>query len=111
MPADRRTKVPFTAVKASIGLGMVSCTSAFAQQSGPAATEGPVKEWASTTFNNSEITSTGWALPLATLDDRTTVRTELSYADLVPGLYLNRKFGDGAGQADLGFMNLRFRYR
>jgi hypothetical protein len=57
-------------------------------------------------FNNSEVTSTGWSLPVATLDaaGSTTVRAEVGYADATPGLYVRHAFAEGS-KVDAGFMN------
>jgi hypothetical protein len=57
-------------------------------------------------FNHSEVTGTGWSLPLASLNasNTTSLRAEVGYADATPGFYVRHTFADG-GKADLGFMN------
>jgi hypothetical protein len=110
---------PVKNLKKTVGLGMVSLTALFgryaeAQETSPPAPSPAASDTMTNNpsrlmqiFNNSEVTGTGWALPLAKLDasGSLTLRTELGYADPIPGLYVNDKFAPGAGEVDAGFMN------
>jgi hypothetical protein len=101
-----------SAVGTGLGIGLVGLSALFSERAGaqealPPAPPPPATNTLTRIFNQSEVTSTGWALPLATLNTAgtTTLRTELGYADPIPGLYLNHKFAPGAGEVDAGFMN------
>lgn len=108
MPAPELVQKFVTATQLGITIGMASASTAFGQMAEPAPPEdkpdGTFKDKMTRVFRESEVTSTGWALPLAKLGDRTTLRTEVGYGDFTPGLFVNHKLAAG-GEFDAGFMN------
>jgi hypothetical protein len=91
-----------------IGLGLAGSAALSGQDARAQETNAPagITEKMHDIFNHSEVTSTGWSLPLANLNasGSTTLRAEVGYADATPGFYLRHAFADD-GKADLGFMN------
>jgi len=108
MPAPQLLRKAFNSTQLGIATLMASYTAAFGQMAEPQQPEqkpDTLKDKAARVFNESEVTSTGWALPVAKLGTNTTLRTEVGYGDFTPGLFVNHKLGDGRGEIDAGFMN------
>ncbi len=109
MSAPKFVRTLFNKTQVALGVGLASYTAAFgqmAEQQLPK--ENPddgFKDRIKRVFNESEVTSTGWALPVAKLGEATTLRTEVGYGDFTPGLFVNHKLAEGKGEVDVGFMN------
>lgn len=101
-----------TSAKVGVGIGLASGTALFGQEATPQQPEdgghdAGVKNKLMEVFNHSEVSSTGWSLPLASLNSSgsTSLRAEVGYADATPGFYLRHVFESDRGQVDAGFMN------
>lgn len=108
MPAPKLVQKFVSSAQVAAGVTLASATAAFGQMEEaqlPQEKPDTLKDKMTRVFNGSEVTSTGWALPVAKLGERTTLRTEVGYGDFTPGLFVNHKFAEGAGEIDAGFMN------
>lgn len=101
-------KKALSSARVGVGLGIVSSGAFFAQEAQAQETNKvpAITDKLHDIFNNSEVTSTGWSLPLASLNasGTTTFRAEVGYADATPGVYVRHTYADG-GKLDAGFMN------
>jgi hypothetical protein len=77
-----------------------------APQPAPPPASSSLNDKLSDIFNHSEVTGTGWSLPVASLNSSgtTSLRVEVGYADATPGVYIRQTTPDG-GKIDAGFMN------
>ena len=108
MSAPKFVRTMFNKTQIAIGVGLASYTAAFGQMvepQTPKEKDESFKDRVKRVFNESEVTSTGWALPVAKLGEATTLRTEVGYGDFTPGLFVNHKLQNGRGEFDAGFMN------
>ena len=108
MSLGKHFRKALSSARLGIGLGLAGSAALCGQDARAQDTNAPpaITGKLHDIFNNSEVTSTGWSLPLASLNasGSTTLRAEVGYADATPGFYLRHAFEDG-GKADLGFMN------